>query len=178
MAEASARTVKAPSDTVQELRSIAERHLREIKEEKEQEEKDNLRRSEELQRYARPRWREKTAKAPTTMSATAPKMRSAQDVLDRLHWDDCLDASKFTIGYLERFSGIKEIPASSWVSEFTEEEWIPQHRIKYFKQNNVAGDQVTVWDREKRIDKIFGSGLTELQEANVCSKDGSVDLAQ
>lgn len=36
-----------------------------------------------------------------------------------------------------------------WVSETSDEDFIPQHRIKYFK-----------WDREGRVDKIFGSGLT------------------
>ncbi|KAI1619625.1 poly(A) polymerase [Exophiala viscosa] len=178
MTEASAQTIQASSDTIQELRSIAERHIREIQEEKEQEEREDLRRLEELQHYARPRRREKIAKTTTTMSTTASKMRSAHDVLDRMHWDDSLDASKFTIGYLERFTGIKEIPASSWVSEFTEEEWIPQHRIKYFKQRNDNGEQVTVWDREKRIDRIFGSGLTNLEEAKVCSRDRGVVLAQ
>ena len=193
MAEMSAQHLDIPSDTIQQLRSIAERHLREIQEEKLQEEKDELRSLEDLQHYARPRRREKTAKVPLTMSTTAPKMRSAQgrsvaivgwllfmfplpDVLDRLQWDDSLDASKFTIGYLERFAGIKEIPATSWVTDSTEEEWIPQHRIKYFKQKNDNGEQVTVWDREKRIDRIFGSGLTDLEEG--CLRDGGVVLTQ
>ncbi len=44
-----------------------------------------------------------------------------------------------------------------WVGECSDEDFIPQHRIKYFKRNS---DGEVVWDREGRIDKIFGSGLT------------------
>jgi uncharacterized protein (UPF0248 family) len=63
----------------------------------------------------------------------------------------------FTIGYLERFEGIKEMPMSKWVRETSDEDFIPQHRIKYFKRSS---DGEVVWDREGRVDKIFGSGLT------------------
>lgn len=62
----------------------------------------------------------------------------------------------FVIGYLERFDGIKEMALSLWLDESTEEDFIPQHRIKYFKK---AGTGEVVWDRDGRIDKIFGSGL-------------------
>lgn len=65
--------------------------------------------------------------------------------------------SKYTIGYLERFAGIKEIPATAWVPEITDEDWIPQHRIKYFKRLNENAEQEIVWDRENRVDKIFDS---------------------
>lgn len=105
-------------------------------------------------------------------------MLISPDVLDRLHWDDSLDASKYTIGYLERFTGIKEMPAARWISDFTDEEWIPQHRIKYFKQTTDDGNKVTVWDREKRIDRIFGSGLVDPEETDVRSNDGGVELTQ
>lgn len=44
-----------------------------------------------------------------------------------------------------------------WISDISEEEFIPQHRIKYFKRNS---DGEIVWDREGRVDRIFGSGLT------------------
>ena len=45
----------------------------------------------------------------------------------------------------------------NWVRETSDEEFIPQQRIRYIKRNS---DGEVVWDREARIDKIFGSGLT------------------
>jgi MJ1316 RNA cyclic group end recognition domain len=61
------------------------------------------------------------------------------------------------VGYLERFEGIKEMPMTMWVAESSDEDFIPKHRIKYFKRTS---DGEVVWDREERIDKLFGSGLT------------------
>lgn len=49
-----------------------------------------------------------------------------------------------------------EIPLDRWKSEQTDEEFIPQHRILYFKQK---ADGRVVWDREARRDEIFGSGV-------------------
>ncbi|KIX07227.1 uncharacterized protein Z518_01880 [Rhinocladiella mackenziei CBS 650.93] len=161
-------------EEVNHLRSVAENHLKEIDEEKQQEEEDESRRIEELERYAKHRRRGK--EGPSLGSTPTPKMRSAQDVLSRLQWDDQLDITKFTIGYLERFAGIKEMQASTWISEFTEEEWIPQHRIKYFKRINENGNHEVVWDRDKRIDKVFGSGLSSLDGVDIRSEDGGVGL--
>lgn len=81
------------------------------------------------------------------------------DVLSRLQWDPDLNLSQYLVGYLERFEGIKEMPAQNWISESTNEEWIPQHRIKYFKRVSDDGDAEIVWDRERRVDKVFGSSL-------------------
>jgi uncharacterized protein (UPF0248 family) len=83
-----------------------------------------------------------------------------------MRWDSGLDMENFTIGYLERFEGIKEMPMSKWIRETSDEDFIPQHRIKYFKRST---DGEVVWDREGRIDKIFGSGLT----GQVAGKSGS-----
>ena len=47
------------------------------------------------------------------------------------------------------------------VADVTDEEWIPQHRIMYFRKK---GDEVgrRVWDRATRLDRLFGSGVTPL----------------
>lgn len=50
---------------------------------------------------------------------------------------------------------------SAWkggVADFTDEEWIPQHRIMYFRKK---GDEEgrRVWDRATRLDRLFGSGV-------------------
>ncbi|KIW54394.1 hypothetical protein PV05_06754 [Exophiala xenobiotica] len=172
MAQPSSPGSAALSDTICRLRSIAENHLREIGEENLQEEKDQARRNQELERYTKQRRRDKMSTLVPVGATTTPKMRSAQDVLDRLRWDRALDLSSHTIGYLERFSGIKEIPAAHWISDFTEEEWIPQHRIKYFKRTIETGGQEIVWDRDKRIDKIFGGNLINQDETEIRSDAG------
>ena len=77
---------------------------------------------------------------------------------------------------MERFTGIKEMPARNWIAETTEEEWIPQHRIKYFNRVDENGDTEVVWDREKRIDKIFGSGWNARDETDIRPEDGDADL--
>lgn len=43
----------------------------------------------------------------------------------------------------------------TWKSEQTDEEFIPQHRILYFKRKS---DSTVVWERRTRIDLLFGSG--------------------
>ncbi|KAL1893187.1 hypothetical protein Sste5346_006619 [Sporothrix stenoceras] len=83
------------------------------------------------------------------------KFRTAQDVIKRLRWDPHLDRSDFIVGYEDRFLGARERPLESWKSEQTDEEFIPQHRILYFKRRS---DGVVVWDRRTRKDDVFGSG--------------------
>lgn len=103
-------------------------------------------------------------------------MHDFPDVLNRLLWDNDLDISTYVIGYLERFTGIKETSASNWVSEVTEEDWIPQHRIKYFKRIREDGAGEIVWDRERRIDKIFGTGMNSPADFDAESETGGVEL--
>jgi uncharacterized protein (UPF0248 family) len=86
-----------------------------------------------------------------------------------MRWDPGLDMEDFIIGYLERFEGIKEMPMPKWVRETSDEDFIPQHRIKYFKRSS---DGEVVWDREDRLDKIFGSGLTRRGAGNSGSESG------
>lgn len=87
--------------------------------------------------------------------AGATRLRTAADVINRLRWDPALDESDYIVGYEDRFLGAKEKPLESWKSDQTDEEFIPQHRILYFKR---ASDGEVVWERRTRIDKVFGSG--------------------
>lgn len=48
----------------------------------------------------------------------------------------------------------------SWKKDSTDEEFIPQHRILYIQ--HVDGE--VVWDRRRRIDKIFYSGNSAFSE--------------
>ncbi|KAL2006831.1 hypothetical protein VTN00DRAFT_9499 [Thermoascus crustaceus] len=83
------------------------------------------------------------------------KLRPAVDILNRLTWDSNFDRKDYIIGYEDRFAGSLEMPLDSWKGDSTDEEFIPRHRILYFKRRS---DNEIVWDRNKKIDKIFGSG--------------------
>lgn len=84
-------------------------------------------------------------------------MKTADDVISRIQWDDKTDASKFTIGYLDRFVGIIEKPFDSFCWEdIASVDYnvlsIPRHRIQYFKYCEEI-----VWDKRERLDNVFGS---------------------
>lgn len=87
--------------------------------------------------------------------AGAGKFRTAADVLNRLRWDSSLDSGDFIVGYEDRFIGAQEKALDAWKSEQTDEEFIPQHRILYFKRKSNG---VIMWERKTRKDEIFGSG--------------------
>lgn len=69
--------------------------------------------------------------------------------------DPSLDSGDFIVGYEDRFAGAMEKALDTWKSEQTDEEFIPQHRILYFKRRS---DATIVWERRTRIDLLFGSG--------------------
>jgi len=80
------------------------------------------------------------------------RLRTSQDVYNRLMWDNKFDPKLFTIGYMDRFDGMMELPVSDFVP-IDKGGDIAYHRIFYYRQGaNI------LWDRTKRIDKIFGSG--------------------
>ena len=79
------------------------------------------------------------------------------DIFHRLRHDPTLGGQQnYFVGYQDRFTEkIKEIPLIKWKIDVTEKEFIPQHRIVYFKRYEMI-----VWDRRSRLDLIFGSGNT------------------
>lgn len=91
----------------------------------------------------------------TSQPVSANKLRPASDVLNRLRWDPNLDPNDYIVGYEDRFSGAKEMSLEKWKTEQTDEEFIPQHRILYFKRRSYG---TVVWERRRRIDLMFGSG--------------------
>jgi uncharacterized protein (UPF0248 family) len=92
-----------------------------------------------------------------TAPVFAAKLRPASDILSRLRWDPALDSQDYIVGYEDRFLGAKEIALVRWKTEQTDDEFIPQHRILYFKRRS---DGTVVWDRKMRIDLMFGSGAS------------------
>ncbi|KAI0008607.1 hypothetical protein F4779DRAFT_618486 [Xylariaceae sp. FL0662B] len=102
-------------------------------------------------------------KPPTslpTRPAYTGKFRSSADVMNRLRWDQDKDSSDYIVGYEDRFLGMKERSLDLWKADQTDEEFIPQHRIMYFKRKS---DGEIVWDRKARIDEIFKSGVSSLK---------------
>ena len=98
----------------------------------------------------------KSKKSATTTGPTSTrKLRPATDILNRLRWDPNMDSSDYIIGYDDRFLGVRETGLDKWKTEQTDEEFIPQHRILYFRRKS---DGVVVWERETRKDVIYGSG--------------------
>ncbi|KAF2704140.1 hypothetical protein K504DRAFT_462729 [Pleomassaria siparia CBS 279.74] len=96
------------------------------------------------------------AAASTSTPVSTSKLRPASDVLHRLRWDPSLDPGDFIVGYEDRFLGAKETSLERWKTEQTDDEFIPQHRILYFRKRE-SGE--VVWERMTRVDKVFGSGL-------------------
>lgn len=88
-------------------------------------------------------------------SKTGKKLRPATDIMNRLRWDPNLNSADYVVGYIDRFLGTRETALDRWKVEQTDEEFIPQHRILYFKRRS---DGVRVWDREARLDILSGNG--------------------
>ena len=102
---------------------------------------------------------QRPTKASLTNALPTPKLRPALDVLNRIRYDPNLDNEDHIVGYRDRHDGVQEICAALWKSDTTDEEFIPQHRIKYFKRKS---DNMVVWDRFMRLDLIFGSGIKQV----------------
>jgi uncharacterized protein (UPF0248 family) len=82
------------------------------------------------------------------------------DIISRITWDSGFERSEYIIGFVDRFEGQLEVTMDSWKKETTDEEFIPQHRVLYIR--HINGE--IVWDRRRRIDKIFLSGNSAFSE--------------
>ncbi|PVD24647.1 hypothetical protein C0Q70_15131 [Pomacea canaliculata] len=84
-------------------------------------------------------------------------LKTAEDVVNRVLWDDKLKKEDFFVGYLDRFKGTveKNFSTFSWEDIATVDYnalAIPKHRIQYFKYRNE-----NIWDKASRLDRVFGS---------------------
>ncbi|XP_030053767.1 leukocyte receptor cluster member 9 [Microcaecilia unicolor] len=99
----------------------------------------------------------KSTKEGATVALKKPPMKTAEDVISRIQWDEHLPKESFVVGYLDRFLGTLEKPFSafSWedlASVGHDVLAIPKHRIQYFKFRDLI-----VWDKRTRTDNVFGS---------------------
>lgn len=95
-----------------------------------------------------------------------PPMKTAQDVIKRIQWDEDIAQEFMSVGYVDRFLGVVEEPFTSFCWEdIASQDWdtlaIPQHRIQFFKYKTDK-----VWDKTSRLDIVFGStgSKTKLQD--------------
>ncbi|KAL8806825.1 MAG: hypothetical protein Q9182_001085 [Xanthomendoza sp. 2 TL-2023] len=105
------------------------------------------------------RSRKQNQQRSSSQHSSIPYLRTAQEIMNRIEHDDSLQISDYLVGYEDRHCGIMWKGVAEWleIKETEEEDFIPQHRIRYFKRQS---DDHVVWDRVKRVDEIFGSGLS------------------
>ncbi len=78
-------------------------------------------------------------------------LRPAHDVFHRLKWDPGVDESTAEVVVLDRHRGLVAVP----LVEFDPSGDIPWSRVVGFRL-----DGETVWDRDARVDRVFGTGAT------------------
>ncbi|KAL8689849.1 MAG: hypothetical protein Q9218_004569 [Villophora microphyllina] len=101
-------------------------------------------------------------KSRKTADKEAPYLRPAQDVLHRIKHDSAIQVSDYVVGYSDRHVGTMEKAVEDWTVEgVEEEEFIPMHRIEYFKR---LSDNHIIWHREMKIDELFRTGVTGLAD--------------
>ncbi|KAB1273650.1 Leukocyte receptor cluster member 9 [Camelus dromedarius] len=99
-------------------------------------------------------------KGEAEAGAKKPPLRTAAAVIQRIRWDPRLDPADFSVGYVDRFLGVREEPflAFCWDAPLAALGpgvlAVPQHRVRYFRFRGRL-----VWDRASRTDLIFGSGF-------------------
>jgi len=88
-------------------------------------------------------------------------MKTAEDVISRIEWDERLDKRFFRVGFVDRFLGLQEksfidfdfkVDLSTVSDRHSTILAIPKHRIQYFKYANEI-----IWDKDTRTDLMFGS---------------------
>nr|XP_025704901.1 LOW QUALITY PROTEIN: leukocyte receptor cluster member 9-like [Callorhinus ursinus] len=99
------------------------------------------------------------AEAGAEAEAKKPPLRTAAAVIQRIRWDPRLDPADFSVGYADRFPGVREEPFGAFCRDEPLAALgpgvlaVPQHRARYFRFRGRI-----VWDRASRTDLVFGSG--------------------
>lgn len=188
-------------DRLRRLREVAQSHLAEIEADKSVEEDQQAKSAAEIRQYAKMSSFERRRLASKVSDTTQitqdlenlagdatglPKTRFTpfKEILHRLRWDPELNIEDYVVGYLERFEGLKETPANSWIADFSEEEWIPMHRVRYVKRITMMGTATNtgpalgiVWDRDGRLDYISGQEIVNRDDLmSVETSEGGVVL--
>lgn len=83
-----------------------------------------------------------------------PGLRTFEDVFNRMRWDEGYDMDAMTMGYDDRLIGAMEMPLQNFVP-CAQGGDLPMHRVWYVR----CGDRM-LWDRRRKLDLVFGSGMT------------------
>lgn len=128
---------------------------------------------------------------PSTVGPKSPHpLRPIQDILNRIAWDtninqkakvdtlESLDDSAdsngdrectYTLGYIDRFSGIQEISLSDWMErrrEGTEGEyWVPLHRVMWVRRQLVGSTDEEEEDAQEETVSKDPEGRTQKGES-------------
>ena len=190
-------TSKAQIDKLAQLRALAQHHLIEIEAEKVEEQAQSSQAESDIQRYAKiSSFDRKRAAASdpfpselqftNSMDTKKERFRPFNEILHRLRWDPELDMNDYVVGYLERFEGIKEMHPTNWFRDFSDEDWIPMHRVRYLKRVRISqsispnndssanqnGPELgIVWDRDGRIDKFSKSWSSKAVQEDIMAAD-------
>ncbi|KAL8714139.1 MAG: hypothetical protein Q9220_001867 [cf. Caloplaca sp. 1 TL-2023] len=105
--------------------------------------------------------KEATRTSSGTQSA-APFLQPVHKVMERIRNHPGFRASEYIVGYHDRHDGIMEKAFEDWsFGGVEDEDFIPTHRIERIRRT----DGHIVWDRTRRIDEIYRTGITSLEEA-------------
>jgi uncharacterized protein (UPF0248 family) len=90
---------------------------------------------------------------------TSKGLRPARAVLNRLRHDPTFNIDEYKVGYLDRHTVVpQEKPVAAWATDTTDDLFIPEHRILYFKRCLANGEEVLMWHKAEKIDRIFTAG--------------------
>lgn len=122
----------------------------------------------EDKKRSKKRLEEKEKRETENMKKAA--MKTAEDVIKRIQWDSQLPQDEFIVGYIDRFTGIQEkyFDSFSW-EDISSVDYtvlaIPKHRIQYFKYRDIK-----IWDKNDRLDNVFGSLGSKITVYDVIEK--------
>ena len=85
---------------------------------------------------------------------TKKRLTPADEIFNRILWDESLEREDFVIGYIDRFTGLQEIDLIHFVTIKNASANqvcppIPFHRVQYFKYRDTK-----VWDKTERLNLI------------------------
>ena len=89
------------------------------------------------------------------------QLRSSLDIYNRLIHDKTLniDLNNVFIGYSDHVLGDQEMCILNWVM-IDKGGDIPMHHILYFTFILNNGNKLILWDRQTKLDRLYGSGIT------------------
>ena len=104
-------------------------------------------------------------------AAPVTSLRPCIDVINRILYDPNLDAADFSFVYLDRFDGSVEASAAAANGNIKGParkliKAVPEHRIQQIKYKAR-----TVWDKDARVDLVFGSTPRPIESADALEID-------